>query len=183
MQRETDGFVPEPLASRSHSQLAKRKGVRRRLRHARLGRVAALGAAPLDTLALLGQRSCATRAPPRDPFRVANAGVRSNGEGGIRTRDGDFAPYSLSRRVPSATRPPLREGRLSVKGAYGDVDRRAAPCRRAIISCLWRGGRAVECDGLENRCAGDPRTQGSNPCPSAWQAAHGKRRSWAFATS
>ena len=32
------------------------------------------------------------------------------GEGGIRTLDGGFPPYSLSRRVPSATRPPLREG-------------------------------------------------------------------------
>src|SRR3954471_1806427 len=32
-----------------------------------------------------------------------------NGEGGIRTLDGGFPPYSLSRRVPSATRPPLRE--------------------------------------------------------------------------
>jgi hypothetical protein len=30
-----------------------------------------------------------------------------NGEGGIRTRDRGFPPYSLSRRVPSATRPPL----------------------------------------------------------------------------
>jgi hypothetical protein len=30
-----------------------------------------------------------------------------NGEGGIRTRDGVVTPYSLSRRVPSATRPPL----------------------------------------------------------------------------
>ncbi len=30
------------------------------------------------------------------------------GEGGIRTLERAFAPYSLSRRVPSATRPPLR---------------------------------------------------------------------------
>src|SRR5919204_6148181 len=34
--------------------------------------------------------------------------IRS-GEGGIRTRERACAPYSLSRRVPSATRPPLRE--------------------------------------------------------------------------
>jgi hypothetical protein len=60
--------------------------------------------------------------------------VGRNGEGGIRTRDGDFAPYSLSRRVPSATRPPLR-GRPSLKGPG------AARCcpRRAIISCPLGG--------------------------------------------
>ena len=33
-----------------------------------------------------------------------------SGEGGIRTRERAFARYSLSRRVPSATRPPLRGG-------------------------------------------------------------------------
>jgi hypothetical protein len=31
-----------------------------------------------------------------------------DGEGGIRTLERACAPYSLSRRVPSATRPPLR---------------------------------------------------------------------------
>gem|GEM_PF-5310910 len=31
---------------------------------------------------------------------------------------------------------------------------------------LRRGARAVEWDGLENRCGGNS-TQGSNPCPSA----------------
>src|ERR1700704_515625 len=36
-------------------------------------------------------------------------GFERNGEGGIRTRDGVFTPYSLSRRVPSAARPPLPE--------------------------------------------------------------------------
>ncbi len=34
----------------------------------------------------------------------------TGGEGGIRTRERTFARYSLSRRVPSATRPPLRVG-------------------------------------------------------------------------
>ena len=57
-------------------------------------------------------------AHPRRPRAVprARAATRSprppcaSGEGGIRTLDGGFPPYSLSRRVPSATRPPLREG-------------------------------------------------------------------------
>ncbi len=31
----------------------------------------------------------------------------------------------------------------------------------------WRGGRAVECGGLENRYAVLSGIQGSNPCPSA----------------
>ena len=35
-----------------------------------------------------------------------------SGEGGIRTLDGGFPPYSLSRRVPSATRPPLPRGSM-----------------------------------------------------------------------
>ena len=30
-----------------------------------------------------------------------------------------------------------------------------------------RGGRAVECGGLENRFTGEPGNQGSNPCLSA----------------
>ena len=30
----------------------------------------------------------------------------------------------------------------------------------------WKGGRAVECSGLENRQAGNPRLGGSNPPPS-----------------
>src|SRR3954454_11287585 len=34
--------------------------------------------------------------------------ARAGGEGGIRTLERACAPYSLSRRVPSATRPPLR---------------------------------------------------------------------------
>ena len=41
----------------------------------------------------------------------ASPTVGSSGEGGIRTLDGGFPPYSLSRRVPSATRPPLRRAR------------------------------------------------------------------------
>ena len=44
-------------------------------------------------------------APPGGGPRIGR-----NGEGGIRTLDGGFPPYSLSRRVPSATRPPLRRG-------------------------------------------------------------------------
>ena len=31
-----------------------------------------------------------------------------------------------------------------------------------LIFVSWRGGRAVECGGLENRCGGDS-TGGSNP--------------------
>src|SRR5215210_4598577 len=41
--------------------------------------------------------------------RQATLCSREGGEGGIRTRERACAPYSLSRRVPSATRPPLRE--------------------------------------------------------------------------
>ena len=108
-----------------------------------------------------------------------------NGEGGIRTRDGVLTPYSLSRRVPSATRPPLPStssllprmpsasscGGARPGGAWRHGGRRAAydcwraPARRSAqesaqrpqraytASCHLprRGGRAVECGGLENR--------------------------------
>src|SRR3954451_14557695 len=59
----------------------------------------------------------ACRPAPRTRSRKASSGwvecptvnnSPGNGEGGIRTRDGVLTPYSLSRRVPSATRPPLR---------------------------------------------------------------------------
>ena len=47
-------------------------------------------------------------------------------------------------------------------------DRSPAFGDRIASSCMpRRGGRAVECDGLENRWAGNPRPEGSNPSPSA----------------
>jgi hypothetical protein len=72
---------------------------------------------------------------------AARAGLRDcfDGEGGIRTRDGDFAPYSLSRRVPSATRPPLRTGRAQCRGRPRRRGTAVAGCRRAIISCSSGG--------------------------------------------
>src|SRR5918999_1927492 len=46
-----------------------------------------------------------------------------SGEGGIRTLDGGFPPYSLSRRVPSATRPPLRERVDGSRAGWGPASR------------------------------------------------------------
>src|SRR5438067_7586361 len=56
-----------------------------------------------------------------------------NGEGGIRTRERACAPYSLSRRVPSATRPPLREtsGLYAPKRSPPDRHRRGFSGARA----------------------------------------------------
>ena len=51
--------------------------------------------------------------------------VERSGEGGIRTRDGVFTPYSLSRRVPSAARPPLPE---RTEGQFRACSER--PCER-----------------------------------------------------
>ena len=45
--------------------------------------------------------------PPGSRVRGRQDVPATSGEGGIRTRDGVLSPYSLSRRVPSATRPPL----------------------------------------------------------------------------
>jgi hypothetical protein len=89
---------------------------------------------------------------------AAGTGDIGSGEGGIRTRDRGFPPYSLSRRVPSATRPPLRSSSQC----------RTAPPTR--IAPDRRGGRAVECTGLENRSP-VTRTAGSNPAPSAQKSA------------
>ena len=55
--------------------------------------------------------------------------------------------------MPSHTRP----------GANGEQNRRF---ERPAEKQFWMGGRAVDCDGLENRCGGNS-TGGSNPSPSA----------------
>ena len=68
-----------------------------------------------------------------------------SGEGGIRTRERACAPYSLSRRVPSATRPPLREARVYVavrvaaSSARRGVARAVGPPRRLRRSRAHRG--------------------------------------------
>src|SRR3954468_1414659 len=54
--------------------------------------------------------NCVTRVErPRTPPGAPTP--PQDGEGGIRTLERACAPYSLSRRVPSATRPPLRTPR------------------------------------------------------------------------
>src|SRR3954452_23937268 len=55
-----------------------------------------------------GQRPEAESSPDKDAFWRSVFNLRADdGEGGIRTLERACAPYSLSRRVPSATRPPL----------------------------------------------------------------------------
>lgn len=46
-------------------------------------------------------------------------------------------------------------------------------CRILRVCRTRRDGRAVECNGLENRQAVLSRLQGSNPCPSASSLGHG----------
>jgi len=73
--------------------------------------------------------------------------------------------YPLSRRALSASQPPLRaeDYRTGSPGV-------STPRRRGLTR---RGGRAVECNGLENRQGFAPLV-GSNPTPSA--ASPAKRR-------
>src|SRR3954453_21845224 len=66
------------------------------------------------------------------PLRAYLVSGIESGEGGIRTRDGACTPYSLSRRVPSATRPPLR---IADRG-------RPAQCTPAWRPTLCGGGVA-----------------------------------------
>ena len=82
------------------------------------------------------------------PTRAGQEQVFS-GEGGIRTLERACAPYSLSRRVPSATRPPLRAGAADCRKSTGDRRPRrrlaavpAAPLARSATSAL-RGGRGA----------------------------------------
>ena len=60
--------------------------------------------------------------------------------------------------MPSHTRP----------GANGEQNRRF---ERPAGKQFRMGGRAVDCDGLENRCGGNS-TGGSNPSPSASKIGH-----------
>lgn len=66
------------------------------------------------------------------------------------------------------------------KGIWGSnphLSARLIPRASSRLALIWRpfagasplrrGGRVVECGGLENRFTGDPGDQGSNPCPSA----------------
>lgn len=62
-------------------------------------------------------------------------------------------------RVPSSVRQRPRHARV--------WNETGAPARITYKNGVWRGGRADECSGLENRRPGD-RTGGSNPSPSAW---------------
>jgi hypothetical protein len=109
-----------------------------------------------------------THAEPAPAVAKAD-GDGGNGEGGIRTRDRGFPPYSLSRRVPSATRPPLRRARgileqgRAAHAAAADRSRANGPSYHRAGP--RRGGRVVECTGLENRRARKG-SAGSNPAPS-----------------
>jgi hypothetical protein len=124
----------------------------------------------------LGVKHC-QELRPAAPGRPAAA---ENGEGGIRTRDRGFPPYSLSRRVPSATRPPLRRARGILeqgRAAHGAAaDRSCGDGPSYHRAGPRRGGRVVECTGLENRRARKG-SAGSNPAPSVSAAALGSRPS------
>jgi hypothetical protein len=92
---------------------------------------------------------------------------RSDGRGDRQARlfAGQAAPCaSLTRRRWAREAPILRE-----RGG-SDISERA-PSRPSDLARLVqvtprRGGRVVDCTGLENRSRGNP-TQGSNPCLSA----------------
>ncbi len=71
----------------------------------------------------------------------------------------------------AALEPPSRgRGRIAQAGVWGAAERvlRLATRRDDLAFQLspWRGGRAVECGGLENRCASYWRTGSSNLPPS-----------------
>jgi hypothetical protein len=63
-------------------------------------------------------------------------------------------PYPEARTVAGAT---LAKPRCKAKRRYPSQPRQGS----------WRGAGVVERGGLENRCRGNPPTEGSNPSPSA----------------
>ena len=116
-----------------------------------------------------GTRACRGRLNVRARAHVRASAGRSD-RCKRRGRDSNprwsLTPISLSRRVPSATRPPLPKIRVSVERSRAHDAARRRQCERssgvAVRPCSTvtsgasirrpgRGGRAVECDGLENR--------------------------------
>ncbi len=72
-----------------------------------------------------------------------------------------FSPCPLRGRQAKRTRPAIRRTRHR-KGRAP-----AAAILRGARVAPRRGARVVESGGLENRCRGNPSTEGSNPSPSA----------------
>jgi hypothetical protein len=66
-------------------------------------------------------------------------------------------------RTPLASVPPMSGSPAAIPAP--------TPVRRSISLDLSprRGGRVVECTGLENQQAGEPRLEGSNPSPSVFE--------------
>ena len=66
-------------------------------------------------------------------------------------------------------RPAVTGGVLAarVRGAAGRLLRRPPALIATLTASPRRGARVVESGGLENRCVGNPCTEGSNPSPSA----------------
>ena len=115
--------------------------------------------------------------------------LAESGEGGIRTLERACAPYSLSRRVPSATRPPLRAFELDCRNSRGTArlvswscpaaphararadlrprSRRRLPsststrCGRTATRC-WRGRARSRSGWRASRCAAGRCSSGSS---------------------
>ena len=100
----------------------------RELRRPAAANVVTLLRSPRSNGTTNGPRACRVAAP-HTGSRGHPVAVTNSGEGGIRTRDRGFPPYSLSRRVPSATRPPLRRFRDLRTGAVA-LNRPAWPWSR-----------------------------------------------------
>jgi hypothetical protein len=79
-----------------------------------------------------------------------------------------------ARRVSNRRSPVALLGREHARPRRQISKRDSPPSAHLVESGLrWRGGRVVECGGLENRCASLRRTEGSNPSPSAHRPASG----------
>jgi hypothetical protein len=83
--------------------------------------------------------------------------------GSRRERPGSPCRRAAGPRTPLASVPPVSGSPAAIPAP--------TPVRRSISLDLSprRGGRVVECTGLENQQAGEPRLEGSNPSPSVFE--------------
>ena len=178
-----DGLRVARNRSGRRSRLAPGQKPRRSRRH---GRAADLrppaGCAGPDPAAAAAQgvrrASTCERAPRSASASTSTAATSHTGTALATAGESPPAATGSSSAAPRATSSTTSRSRCTAEAA-GAADPRAtvgadhALRPRAALPFRpaprrpWRGGRAVECGGLENRCASIRRTEGSNPSPSA----------------
>ena len=173
-----DGLRVRGDRSGRRSRLAPGQKSRRSRRH---GRAADLrppaGRAGPDPAAAAAQglRQCRPASGRREARRLPASTAATSHTGTALATAGGSPPAATgsSSAAPRATSSTTSRSRCTAEAAGAADPPATRPLPRAALPFRpaprrpWRGGRAVECGGLENRCASIRRTEGSNPSPSA----------------